>query len=111
VLQTVDPGLRAKGAHPLRHIAASAAAMLWPQTRLDMARIGIALYGLWPSPQTRAAMNGTTLLLRPALTFASELAATREVEAGAPIGYGCSYHAAKRTRIGVVPVGYADGVP
>lgn len=111
VLQTVEPGLRSKGAHPLRHIAASAAAMLWPQTRLDMARIGIALYGLWPSPQTRAAMNGTRLQLRPALTFASELAVTRDVEAGAPIGYGCSYHAPKATRIGVVPVGYADGVP
>jgi alanine racemase len=85
--------------------------MLWPQTRLDMVRIGIALYGLWPSPQTRIAMNGANFELEPALTFETRLTAARTVEAGTPIGYGCSYHAPKRTRIGVVPLGYADGIP
>lgn len=96
---------------PLRHIAASAAALLWPQTRLDMARIGIALYGLWPSAQTRIAMNGTNLALQPALSYDTRIAAIREVEGGTPIGYGCSYHAPKRTRIAVLPLGYADGIP
>lgn len=95
----------------MRHIAASAAAMLWPKTRLDMARIGIALYGLWPSPQTRIAMNGAKFELEPALSFTTRLAVVREVEAGTPIGYGCTYHAPKATRIGVVPLGYADGIP
>ena len=95
----------------LRHIAASAAALLWPQTRLDMVRIGIALYGLWPSAQTRAAMNGTPFALQPALSYDTRIAAIREVEAGTPIGYGCSYHALKRTRIAVLPLGYADGIP
>jgi len=51
------PALRAAGV-PARHIAASAATMLWPQTRLDLVRIGIALYGLWPSAATRAAVGG-----------------------------------------------------
>lgn len=110
-IQAVDQTLQNKGIHPLRHIAASAAAMLWPQTRLDMVRIGIALYGLWPSPQTRVAMNGARFDLRPALSMHSALAAVRDVEAGTPIGYGGSYHAPKRTRIGVVPLGYADGIP
>lgn len=96
---------------PVRHIAASAAAMLWPQTRLDMVRIGIALYGLWPSRQTRIAMNGAHFDLKPALSFVSKLVATREVQAGTPVGYGNSYHAPKNTRIGVVPLGYADGIP
>jgi alanine racemase len=100
-----------KGIQPIRHIAASAAAMLWPQTRLDMARCGIALYGLWPSPETRVAMNGASLALEPALSYTTTLAAVRSIEAGTPIGYGCSYHAPKATRIGIVPVGYADGVP
>ena len=54
---------------PLRHIAASAAAMLWPQTRLDMVRFGIALYGLMPSPQTREALGASALDLRPALSY------------------------------------------
>lgn len=110
-LEAAAPLLREARMRPQRHIAASAAAMLWPQTRLDMARIGIAVYGLWPSPQTRAAMNGAAPDLQPALQFESELVAIRDVEAGTPIGYGSSFHAPKRTRIGVVPLGYADGIP
>jgi alanine racemase len=110
-IEPIDQTLQTKGVRPLRHIAASAAAMLWPQTRLDMVRVGIALYGLWPSPQTRIAMNGARLELRPALSLHSRLAAIRTVDGGTPIGYGNSYHTPKRTRIGVVPLGYADGIP
>lgn len=111
LLHASEPGLHARGVQPLRHIAASAAAMLWPQTRLDMVRIGIALYGLWPSPQTRVAMNGARFSLEPALSLTSSLVAVRSVDAGTPVGYGCTYHAPKATRIGVVPLGYADGIP
>jgi alanine racemase len=96
---------------PIRHIAASAAAMLWPQTRLDMSRFGIALYGLWPSQQTREAMNSNGIDLIPALSFRSTLAVTRSLAAGSPIGYGASYHAPRDMRVGVVPAGYADGIP
>lgn len=96
---------------PLVHIAASAAAMMWPQTRLDMARVGIALYGLWPSEQTRDAMAPAGLELVPALSYVSTLVATRNVAAGTPIGYGCTYHATHEVRLGVVPLGYADGIP
>lgn len=110
-LQTIDETLEKNAIRPMRHIAASAAAMLWPQTRLDMVRIGIALYGLWPSPQTRVAMNGAALDLRPALSLESSLVVVRDVQAGTPIGYGAAYHAPKRTRIGIVPLGYADGIP
>ena len=91
-LQPVEELLQNSRVRPVRHIAASAAAMLWPQTRLDMVRIGIALYGLWPSPQTRVAMNGAKFDLQPALSLHSSLAAVRSVEAGTPIGYGGSYH-------------------
>lgn len=95
---------------PIAHIAASAAAILWPQTRLDMVRLGIALYGLWPSAQTReTAPPG--LFLEPALSFRSSLVATRYVTAETPLGYGCSYVAPHEMRIGVVPLGYADGIP
>ena len=111
VIHATQQSLERKGARPVRHIAASAAAMLWPQTRFDMARIGIALYGLWPSSETRIAMNGASFELHPALSFTSTLAAVRQVEAGTPIGYGCSYHAPRRMRIGIVPLGYADGIP
>ena len=95
----------------IRHIAASAAAMLWPQTRLDMVRIGIALYGLWPSRATHEAMLNGELALTPALTYYSSLVEVRPIERGDPVGYGTSFHAPHQMRIGVVPVGYAEGVP
>ncbi|MGA2760500.1 MAG: alanine racemase [Candidatus Cybelea sp.] len=110
-LREAKPLLDRSGLAPIRHIAASAAAMLWPQTHLDMARFGIALYGLMPSPQTSAAMNERPLDLRPALSYASELIVVRTVTAGASVGYGGSFHAPRDMRVGVVPAGYADGVP
>ncbi len=110
-LAQTKPLLDSHGVRPLRHIAASAAAMLWPQTRLDMARLGIALYGLMPSAQTREALGADAPDLRPALAYRSEVAVVRTVEAGASIGYGGSFHAPHEMRVGVVPVGYADGVP
>ena len=106
-----EPVLASQGAIPMRHIAASAAAMLWPQTRLDMCRIGIALYGLWPSPQTREAMNGGKLPLQPALSYITELVTTRQIAAGEPVGYGTTFHAPRAMRVGVLPLGYADGIP
>ena len=96
---------------PIRHIAASAAAILWPQTRLDLSRFGIALYGLWPSEQTREASSAQGIVLEPALSYESQLVVVRPVPAGSPIGYGASYHAPRDMRVGVVPAGYADGVP
>jgi alanine racemase len=106
-----EPILAQQHAKPLRHIAASAAAMLWPQTRLDLSRFGIALYGLWPSTQTREAVNGGKLPLEPVLTYTSELVVVRTIEAGEPVGYGATFHAPRRMPIGVVPLGYADGIP
>ena len=110
-LAQVKPVLEAREIVPVRHIAASAAAMLWPQTRLDMSRFGIALYGLWPSPQTRAAMGDGAIGLEPALSYESELVVARTIAAGAQVGYGATYHAPHDMRIGVVPAGYADGIP
>jgi alanine racemase len=110
-LAQVKPVLEARGIVPVRHIAASAAAMLWPQTRLDMSRFGIALYGLWPSPQTLRAMGDAAIALEPVLSYESELIVARTIPAGAQVGYGSTYHAPHDMRVGVVPAGYADGVP
>ncbi len=102
------PELSRRGA--LRHAAASAAAMLYPSLRLDLVRCGIAVYGLWPSPQTRDAVGDETLLA-PALRWTSTLVSVRNVAAGTPLGYGCTYTTQRPSRIGVVPIGYAEGVP
>ena len=111
VLASSAPLFARANCQPVRHIAASAAAMLWPQTRLDQARFGIAMYGLWPSKPTREAMEGSGLKLRPALSYRSKIVAVRHICAGAPVGYGATYHAPRDMRLGVVPAGYADGVP
>jgi alanine racemase len=105
------PLLERNGITPFRHIAASAAAMLWPQTRLDLARFGIALYGLWPSEATRNAMGREAIALEPALSLHSSLAVTRTIAAGEPVGYGNTFVAPREMQIGVVPLGYAEGIP
>lgn len=104
----------------IRHAAASAAAMLYPRLRLDLVRAGIATYGIWPSPQTLQAVRGTDAVgnaapgaidLEAALAWTSELVVVRDVEMGRSVGYGCTFHTARPSRIGVVPIGYAEGVP
>jgi len=93
-----------------RHAAASAAAMLYPQLRLDLVRPGIATYGIWPSPQTRAAAS-EHLTLQPALRWTTRLVVVRDVPAGRSIGYGCTFVTQRPSRIGVLPIGYAEGLP
>lgn len=110
-LAPVMAQLQDRTPRPIMHIAASAAALLWPQTRLDMVRFGIAVYGLWPSAATREAMHESDLHLEPALSYTSNLDATRMLVAGDAVGYGNTFHAPRAMRIGVVPQGYADGIP
>ena len=93
----------------VRHAAASAAAMLFPKSRLDMVRAGIAGYGIWPSEETRCA--APALELEPVLTWTTRLVVVRSVEAGRAVGYGCTFRTARASRIGVLPVGYAEGLP
>jgi alanine racemase len=99
-----DPGVQ-------RHIAASAAAMLWPQTRLDTVRAGIALYGIWPSRPTEVIMRERGLRLVPALTWRTEVVAVHDVPADTSVGYGCTYRTSRASRIAVLPIGYAEGLP
>jgi alanine racemase len=94
-----------------RHIAATAAAMLWPETRLDAVRAGIGIYGLWPSPETERIMRERGFALQPALEWRTKLVVVHDVPAHTPVGYGCAYHTKRPSRIGVLPVGYAEGLP
>jgi alanine racemase len=87
-----------------RHIANSAAALTMPETRLDAARCGIALYGIDPFGEDAGRFG-----LRPALRWESELAQVRRLAPGASTGYGRRFVAAEETWVGIVPVGYADG--
>jgi alanine racemase len=100
----LDPGVE-------RHIAATAAAMLWPETRLDSVRAGIGIYGLWPSPETARTMLDRGFKLEPALAWRTRLVLVHDVPAHTPVGYGCAYHTKRPSRIGVLPIGYAEGLP
>ena len=108
-LERFDAACAALEAHghrvPARHVANSAAAIAHPRTRLDLVRCGIALYGISPSSTMQV-----DLPLRPALSLRSELVHLQQVEAGETVSYGRRWRAERRTLVGTVPIGYADGV-
>jgi alanine racemase len=87
-----------------RHAANSAAALRLPESRLDAARCGIAIYGLSPFG-TDPAHDG----LEPVLSWQSHLALVKQLPPGASTGYGRRFVANEPTWIGIIPVGYADG--
>ena len=87
-----------------RHAANSAAALTLPESRLDAARCGIALYGIDP-----LGADASRFGLRPALRWESELAQVRRLGPGESTGYGRRFVATGETWLGIVPVGYADG--
>ncbi|HET9341539.1 MAG TPA: alanine racemase [Candidatus Eremiobacteraceae bacterium] len=95
----------------LRHIAASAAAIMWPATRLDMVRCGIALYGYWPSEAVRTVDSARGLTIEHALRWFAPVVQVRDVPEGTTVGYGCEFVAKRPSSIAVLPLGYADGLP
>lgn len=100
--------LAAAGVHPpIRHLAASAAAITQPALRYDLVRIGIAGYGLTPD----AALDLGGLVLRPASELSAEVVNVKRVPAGAGVSYGFRYRTPRETTLALVPLGYADGVP
>jgi alanine racemase len=94
----------AEHAHLTRHAANSAAALRLPESRLDAARCGVALYGLSPFG-TDPADDG----LEPVLSWQSHLAHVKQLQPGESTGYGRRFVAERPTWLGLVPVGYADG--
>ena len=96
----------------LAHASCSAAAILFPETHHDMLRVGISLYGHWPSRETRVsaqAAGRNRLDLQPVLSWKARIIQVKPVAAGAYVGYGCSWRAETATRLGVLPIGYYDG--
>lgn len=89
-----------------RSIANSAGILLWPETRADWVRPGLMLYGASPLSDK----TGSELGLKPAMTLCSRIIAIREYAAGETIGYAQTYRCPERMPIGVVAIGYADGV-
>ncbi len=91
---------------PLKHICNSAASMEM-EKKYDLCRLGIALYGIYPSEE----VDRTKLKLIPAMEVISHVVHVKEVPKGFSLGYGHIYTADKPTRIATVAIGYADGFP
>ena len=94
-------------APPLRHIAATHAAIDLPESRFGCVRIGLGIYGLSPFADRSSADLG----LRPAMTLRAAVAAVRRVPAGHGVSYGYAHRTAAESTLALVPLGYADGVP
>ncbi|MEU4829840.1 alanine racemase [Streptosporangium sp. NPDC023615] len=94
----------AGGSHVIRHIANSAAILTLPKARYDMVRPGIAAYGLSPVPELG------DFGLRPAMTLVARIALVKRVPAESGVSYGHLYVTDRETTLGLVPLGYADGV-
>ena len=88
---------------PIRHCANSAAAIKLPQADFDMFRLGIAMYGLYPSPCVMEQK------LYPAMSLYSHVTMVKMIKKGESVGYGARFTASKTTRVATVSVGYADG--
>jgi alanine racemase len=92
---------------PVKHVSNSAGIIDMPDTNLDMVRIGISTYGLYPSKEVQMEQ----LLLKPAMEIKTHISFIKELEAGHGIGYGSTYVTKKHMRIATIPAGYADGFP
>ncbi len=92
----------------VRHLANSAATLTAPEHHFDLVRPGLAVYGLSPVPDVA---GPSAYGLRPAMTLAADLVHVKRVPAGSGVSYGHIYTTDRETTLGLVPLGYADGVP
>ena len=98
------------GVNPLiKHLANSAATLMNTEATFDLVRTGIAMYGLSPDKDTLG--NSKHLALKPLLQLRAKLHLVKQVPAGVGVGYGATEHTSVATKLGVVAMGYADGIP
>jgi alanine racemase len=92
----------------IKHLANSAATLTNPESTFDMVRNGIAMYGLTPDVGMGSSKD---FGLRPAMQLRAALYLVKDVPANTPVGYGATEHTSRDTKLGVVTMGYADGIP
>ena len=95
--------LNARGVNPIRHLSNTAATLSNPDAKFDMVRVGIAMYGLSPL--------GRNENLKQVMSIKAKLVLVKELPKGHPIGYGATEVTKSDTKIGIVGMGYADGIP
>ncbi|MFI8713823.1 serine racemase VanT catalytic subunit [Brevibacillus brevis] len=107
--QKVIEQLKEKGIDPQKlHVQSSYGVLNYGELQYDYARIGIALYGMLSKQGDKVK---TSVDLRPVLSLKARVVQVKQVEKGASVGYGHAHKAQKDSKIAIVPIGYADGVP
>ncbi|MGV0110248.1 alanine racemase [Arthrobacter sp. CP30] len=91
----------------VRHLANTPATFSRPDCHFDLVRVGLGIYGLSPFADQGSADLG----LKPVMTFSTVVSHCKEVPAGQGVSYGYAYRTQKATTLGLIPVGYGDGVP
>jgi alanine racemase len=91
----------------VRHLANTPATLSRPDTHFDLVRVGLGIYGLSPF----AGQTSAELGLRPAMTLRTVVSQCKEVPDGQGVSYGLRYHTSGPSTLGLIPVGYADGIP
>lgn len=96
---------------PWKHAACSAATILYPDTYFNLVRLGISMYGLWPSKETHAVakQKRRTLALHPVMSWKTVVAQVKRVKKGTPVSYGLSERVSRNSVLALIPVGYWDG--
>jgi len=95
-----------------KHAACTAATILFPETYFNLVRVGIGLYGLWPSRETKLAAKlkkKNNLNLKPVLSWKTKVVQVKEVSKGETIGYGRTFKTTRKSKIAILPIGYWDG--
>ena len=116
-LQRFSAALAVAAKHNLkliRHASSSASTLLLQSSHFDLCRVGISLYGFWPSKATRLSWLQThesLADLRPALQWRTKVGTVKKVRNGDFVGYGCTYRAVRDMQVAVLPIGYFEGYP
>lgn len=101
---------RNAGYKPLKHICATSSTMFYPEYHFDMVRVGIGMYGLWPSKETKDSMQ-KKYKLHPVLSWKTIVTETKKMKKGMKVGYDLTEALKRDSTLGIIPVGYWHGYP
>lgn len=109
-IDTFNEACELAGNPPERHISSTSGLLVYDKnsTNNTHVRLGIGLYGLWPSEGVRE-RAGENFTLKPVIRWVSHIAQVKTIAADTPIGYGLTYTTQHETRIAIIPQGYSDG--
>lgn len=108
--EKVRVAFKEAGFNPACHLAATSGTIAYPKTHYDMVRIGIGLYGMWPSAALKK-FYGRKITLAPILSWKTIISEIKDLPRGSKIGYNGTTTLARASKVAVCPIGYWHGYP